>query len=352
MVNLSLDTGMTTPCCKIALSPIDPINGIFNKVTLEVRQAVLDNVRSPHCEQCWNITDKGGLSRREQHSIHNLINWNDVDLMQPPEHIQIKFSKECQLQCVYCGPWSSTTWQKNIDSYDTFRKPIDMQTISSIDVNNLLDVSKLKSIQVSGGEPMLSNECIEFLKKLEFLPSRDLLMITNLSYGRSTLNKLLSITKIHPNICINVSLDAWGNNDSRKYLNWNLWKENFDILLEDLRERRQIYKKASIRIKCTINLLTYQHTPEIIDQIISYRKKDNNGLTFRFGTPFMNEMSSLWSGPVDKTVKIALSDNDWSSLTTHEQNDIKLFNKMIQNSFIDPILEEKTKKYFRIYFNE
>lgn len=107
-----MDTGMVTPCCKIPVTPLDPVHGIFNRVVTEVRQAIIDNVRSPHCKACWDIIDAGGISRRTQLSTHDTYDWENASVTQPVEHIQVKFSKTCQLQCVYCGPWASTTWQK------------------------------------------------------------------------------------------------------------------------------------------------------------------------------------------------------------------------------------------------
>lgn len=350
LTNISLDTGMITPCCKIPVTPLDPVLGVFNKTVIEVRQSIIANERSPHCKSCWDIIDNGGISRRTQYSTHMDINWDTVDVMAPVEHIQVKFSKTCQLQCVYCGPWSSTTWQNNIADYKNIKFGIsgNEPKVKKV-LTEILDPSKLKTIQVSGGEPMLDEECIAFLKELSFVPDRKMSIITNLSYGRAVLNKLLEIISIHPTIKIYASLDAIGENSSRKYLNWDLWKSNFDILIENLQERILNYPASLINIKSTINTLTYEKTQEIVDFIIKYKRKGYKGLTFRFGTPFRNEATSMWSAPLNKDYKIILSTEDDALLNVAERQQIKLFNDMIDSATVIPDLAEKTANLLAVY---
>jgi hypothetical protein len=104
-----------------------------------------------------------------------------------------------------------------------------------------------------------------------------------------------------------------------------------------------------MRVKCTINTLTYDRTPEIINNIIKYKKDGNDGLTFRFGTPFMHEMSSLWTATIDKTVKITVPEEDLLFLNEREKHDISLFNDMIQNAYLEPSKEQPYKDYIKIY---
>jgi wyosine [tRNA(Phe)-imidazoG37] synthetase (radical SAM superfamily) len=205
---------------------------------------------------------------------------------------------------------------------------------------------------VSGGEPMLDDNCINFLENLPFDPTRKLSIITNLSYGNSVLNKLLKIIKKHPTIKIYVSLDAIGENLSRKYLNWDLWKSNFDVLINELYTRRQLYPGALINIKPTINSLTYNKTQEIVDFVLQHKKLGNTGLTFRFGTPFRHEMTSMWSADIDKSAKILLSETDMQILSDVEKQHITMFNNMIENAVTDQVLAVQTKKYIAIYRSE
>ena len=344
------DSGLSTPCCKILRTPVHPVRGLLNDVTMSVRQSILNNERSEYCSACWKIIDEGGISRRTQNSNHDTIDWSNIKVDQPVEHLQINFSKVCQLQCVYCGPWSSTTWSNNIEKYNGYRYPI-TDVDKNLKVSDYVDIESLKSIQISGGEPLLSDECIDFLlNDLDFNPDRKLSLITNLSYGPAVFNKLLEIIKKHPTISVRVSLDAIGDNTSRKYLNWDLWKRNFDSLIDNLQERIKLHSNTFIYIKPTANILNYHKIPELVNFIVDLKRKGIKNLTFSIGTPFMHEMSSLWSDEIDNTVRINLEEEDLALLTESEILHIQLFNDTIKNAkVIDTELQDSTKKYIKIY---
>lgn len=241
---------------------------------------------------------------------------------------------------------------KNLESYNGFRGKDTDDLQDDLDLGSIIDVSKLKTIQVSGGEPLLDKRCIDFLLDLLFDPSRKISLITNLSYGKAVLADLLKITKKHPTITIHASLDAIGDNDSRKYLNWGLWKSNFDILVADLVDRKKDYPGAVVNVKATINLLTYEKTQELVDFIINYKKSVSTGVTFAFSTPFQHEMSSMWSGNINKNAKITINEYDLSLLNDRESTDIVAFNNMIDNATPNQELSAKTKKYIAIYKSE
>ena len=340
---INLDTHETSPCCKLPSTPLDPVHGVFNKTMLEVRQAVKDNVRSHHCKRCWEIIDSQGLTRRP-FSNHTEMDWDKLDIMQPIQKVQINFSKLCQLQCVYCGPWASTTWQKNIGDYTEFKHFTPSIETDIANLYDIIDVDSLKSIHISGGEPMMDDNCITFLEKLPFDPNRKLSIVTNLSYGPAVFRKLLNIIHRHKNIKLALSLDAVGENISRKYFNWDLWSSNLNTLMHDLQTRLE-YPTAKIVVRLTVNSLNYKESCKVVDYVLKYRREGLGGLTFSMGTPFKDETSSMWSVEVDKNAKIAISD----IMDESEKYEVTQFNTMLDNAIVDPELAEKTRRYIAIY---
>jgi organic radical activating enzyme len=343
---INLDDGATSPCCKLPSTPLDPVNGVLNKTMLDVRQAIKDNVRSHHCKHCWDIIDRQGLTRRP-FSNHSEMDWNALDIMQPVKNVQINFSKTCQLQCVYCGPWASTTWQKNLQDYTEFKKYTPLENKNTL-LQDIIDVSLLKSIHISGGEPMMDNDCIRFLEELPFDAGRRLSIVTNLSYGPSVFNKLFNIIQHHKNIKLALSLDAVGENVSRKYFNWDLWSNNLNLLMIDL-QSRLTYTTAKIVVRITVNALNYKETKNVVDFVLSYRKQGLMGLTFSMGTLFKDELASMWSTDIDKSAKIVLSENDITLLDSSEKYEIEQFNIMLDNATVDELLNSSTQKYIQIY---
>lgn len=344
---INLDSGTTSPCCKLPSTPLDPVNGVFNKMMLEVRQAVKDNVRSPHCKNCWDIIDSQGLTRRP-FSNHSEMDWAELDIMQPVRHVQINFSKTCQLQCVYCGPWASTTWQKNLNDYEEFRKYNPAADNKNVLLREIVDVPLLKSIHISGGEPMMDSNCIKFLEELQFNADRKISIVTNLSYGPTVFNKLFNIIQKHKNIKLALSLDAVGENISRKYFNWGLWSNNLNLLMDDLQSRLS-YPTAKIVVRITVNALNYQETKNVVNFVLSYRKQGLKGLTFSMGTLFKDELASMWSTTIDKSAKIMLSADDYALLDSAEKYEINQFNVMLENATVNESLSITTKKYIQIY---
>ena len=357
-VPIRLYNGTITPCCKIKPSPINLERGGLTDDFISLRQAVKDNVRSPLCEGCWTVTDANGPSRRSNASSHftKKIDWESLDVMMPIQHIEIVFSTKCQMMCAYCGPIASTMWQDAVQ-FKQYKGTIQEtpyalnpeKTLSAADMAKVLDLDALKSIHVSGGEPMLEDQCPEFFKSLPFVPDRIMSMVTNLSYGPAVFDKLMGIVQQHPNMSVHVSLDEIGDNISRKYFNWKLWERNFLILVEDLQERRKTYPNAITKVKSTINIMNYKNLQGVVDYILALRKKGIEGVLFAPGTPTIHELTSLNSGPIDQSALLKFSDEDWNLLTPKEQELIQLCNTMFESATLDPELQKRTNEFLAQY---
>jgi MoaA/NifB/PqqE/SkfB family radical SAM enzyme len=225
-----IDRQMVSPCCNVRSSIIDNC-GILTEEVISLRQSILENKRHNLCDKCWSITDAGGPSMRNRFSTHNSVNWNNIHLDHMPNKVDLTFSNKCQMQCIYCGPHSSTLWENALGSIQE-----DMKNTQPI--LNILKGLSLKEIVVTGGEPMLDVNCVNFLLDLDFDSDRKIFFVTNLSYGKQTFDKLIDIINKHPNIVVTCSIDSVGDNISRKYLNWRLWDKNFKELVNSLQLRK------------------------------------------------------------------------------------------------------------------
>jgi organic radical activating enzyme len=204
----------------------------------------------------------------------------------------------------------------------------------SKDVTPILDILKkmvLSDIVITGGEPMLDDDCINFLLDLDFNPARKINLVTNLSYGKHTFNKLLNIISKHPYIRITCSIDDIGDNISRKYLNWDLWDRNFKELVNNLQSRKQ-YLDAFVNAKITLNVFNYKKIGDIFRYVLSYRKQKLQRVTVAMGSVGSHELSSLNSIQIDKNYKVDISASDFNLLNRYEKSLIDSVNNMIQNS--------------------
>jgi uncharacterized Fe-S cluster-containing radical SAM superfamily protein len=352
---LRLHVGSMTPCCKIRERPLK--NSILTDIVPELRQAVLNNERHTECMQCWRQEDSGQLSYRQLNSKH-LSNrevwdnkWSTLSLYQPVDSITLIFSNKCQLMCVYCDPSTSSMWEDTGDRFIKFKNKFtsDIESYDIDKLKTLIDITKLKTIIISGGEPMLGKECIRFLQELEPSSDRTITIITNLSYGNSTMNTLLSILQRHGNTCVAASLDSIGENISRKYLNWELWNSNFKCLISDMIERRKTYSNARLIVIITVSILNYDKVQPIIEYILDFRKQGIEGISFNINPLRDGNICSLFSGETDPDKCVNLDKSYSMYLTPKEFLMIENLNRLIKDDRKRDELEKNTDEFLLEY---
>jgi len=339
-----------SPCCKVHSSQIDPVAGILNKKFIELRQDIKDNKRNEQCSACWKIDDDGGPSYRRRHSRHfdRPLDWENLDIHQPVRNAEIAFSNKCQLMCVYCYPQISSMWEDQQLRFIKF-KGIAKRPPESRKIHEVLDINLLKDVQVTGGEPMLDQNCIDFMMSLPFDSERYISVITNLSYGTAVLNSLNNIIDRHPNLVVMCSLDAIGENITRKYLNWELWDRNFKIIIAGLQERRKKYPRTNVIIKFTMNIMNYMNVRDIIEYVLNARQAGFKGVTFDINPISEGEITSMKSRLIDQSAQIKIDDRLISLLDKKELNTILQFNDFLQNVNFDPVIAQRTKEFLEEY---
>ncbi len=287
---------------------------------------------------------------RRRHSVHfsRDIKWDALDVNQPVTNVEVSFSNTCQLMCAYCYPSVSSMWEQAAPQYISFKPPV--KNVSyRYKIDDIVDTSQLRSVQITGGEPLLDDECVKFLLSLPFDQTRYVGVITNLSYGNATLQGLYDILARHPTVHLMVSLDAVGENITRKYLNWTLWDRNFRSLVQDLQERRKTYPDVKIEVKSTVGMLNYDKLQTLIEYCLEFRKDGLQGVTFDLNPLAERELTSLRSGTIDSTKLISLSDDDYDILTDKEKRLVVSTNDLIRSATPDPHAVRRTAEFLAKY---
>jgi organic radical activating enzyme len=343
ITRIHLDTKKITPCCHIQVEPFT--GDTLTARHIQLREDMINNKKSPLCKKCWDIEDNNGLSPRIADSEGEL-DWTVLDIYQPVEKVEIKFTNKCQMMCVYCSPAYSSMWQ---DQQENFIIPIQPYIPDRLAVDNALDVLNMKTIIVTGGEPMMEPVAIDFLMNLDFDETRKLMMVTNLSYGQKVFESLIAIINKHPNMHILCSLDAAGENLSRKYLNWSLWDKNYKLLVENLQTRLEFKESPRIKVLITVNLLNYDRLEELIIYLTDYREKGYINTDFAINYVGMDQKFSLKSGIIDRTKVVHLTDKVARYLTKIELESIIHFNNIIETIQIDEQLAAETSAFLKRY---
>ena len=220
------------PCCQSSPKIENVIDFNFNTSAhlVQLRQQFDRDERPKECISCWQAEDLGSRSRR-QGSIE-FFQLPKIDRSVSLQSIDYNATWACNLACVMCGPGFSSFWatQKNLDK----------SKLSKIgryfrNQNNFLDtlvVSDIKKIHFNGGEPLLNNDHLDMLVKLE---QQDILKNTEISYntnGTIMPNKktidLWSKTRL---VKIYFSIDAVG--PAFEYIRWpGLWRQTCKNMLD------------------------------------------------------------------------------------------------------------------------
>ena len=153
----NIDGARVAPCCAAKTAPLDEDYPLLSQPYLEeIRQQFIDNERPDACSHCWETEKNNNTSRRltcGQDSLGTNVNIN---------HLEINVNNRCNLACRICTPRFSSAWHKEA-------RMLHLE-IPKPGINTLwdkIDLSSIKWIHFTGGEPFLSNDHVKILNALD-----------------------------------------------------------------------------------------------------------------------------------------------------------------------------------------
>lgn len=129
-----------------------------------------DNISDKHldpaiCAACINDEAVGKQSRRLGEIIKR---GNKPNTSNPgPRYLEITLEYTCNQACMICGPGASTLWRKYTSDTEL---PRNSPVASDADIEQFLDsvdISQLDTMQILGGEPLLTDRHIRLLHTME-----------------------------------------------------------------------------------------------------------------------------------------------------------------------------------------
>ena len=216
----------------------------------QARQQFEDLVMSDpetHCAECIRRETIGkypshrqqAMSRVPDHAQHGDVN-----------RIDLQFDITCNAACVMCGPDLSSLWRKksNIPEIHNYQSPYD-----------LMDLDKVTSIKLLGGEPMLSDSYRGLLKRI---PAPEKVHVSYTTNGSvSPDEELTEIWSRYRRVNFTFSIDD--THDRFGYirwpLRWNKIEQNHRYFLNN-------FKNSTVGINCTVNALSVFY----VDQLESW----------------------------------------------------------------------------------
>lgn len=229
----------------------DDVIQIYNSAEIkDVRKRMLAGERVAECSHCWKEEDSGGLSQRKSVTAQWLDDFpelleyiergvqNSFHADSTPMYYDFRFGNLCNLKCRSCGSLNSTQINKEykelkqqyptttffIDSGEKFETLNDWYNTDQFKNNIYNNISKIRKIYITGGEPTLIDENYKILNKLVELDQAKNVTImfnTNMTNLRDDFYELIVKFK-HVEMCI--SIEGFG--EVQEYLRYPAnWKQ-------------------------------------------------------------------------------------------------------------------------------
>jgi pyruvate-formate lyase-activating enzyme len=261
-VNLYAEVDGFEPCCNWKRLPNDSValdaqEGFYGIRIQQIRQDLLDGKQIANCEYCYNDETIGAKSFRQ-----SAIDRYGIVTEPKLQCLDIVFDNVCNLKCRGCNSSASHLWRN--DETELYGEPLVKDKYAKNLSAHTTDLSNLKSISISGGEPFVSKECELFLQNLS-----DKNIIKNIRLTFAT-NCTVIPTKVMHDSLINcddlhmiLSIDGIGALNEY-FRSPSIWSECVEVMkyfdnLIDLRKG----KKTLISIRTTVYIYNVNKLKEI-----------------------------------------------------------------------------------------
>jgi len=156
----------------------------------QIKNAMLTGEKLPqHCATCYQYENHGIESYRQYESrewLHSLEidDYSQLEQINSPIYYEVHWSNKCNLKCRGCSPDRSSAIDTEFKKYK-IQSPFYNRRVSSfypgIDIVDIENLRRTSRVYVTGGEPVIMPETIEFMERCVAMGRTDfeLTMSTN-----------------------------------------------------------------------------------------------------------------------------------------------------------------------------
>ena len=389
-----LNTGQTTACHHPLPHQIDANEVLKNPKLLsntpqkkKERAEMQKGIQCGGCDYCWRVENL--KANKISDRVYKSVLYTDQELQKAYEsspeedfdlrYLELSFDRTCNFACSYCNPAFSTTWAKDIKTYngykdigpngdDHYGNSHANASRYSEDNNPYIkaffkwwesDLKRtLTHLRLTGGEPLMSKHT---WKLLDLMSAGDsnvsyFAINTNLNSKQSLIDKLIDKAKTIEGLHIYSSNESVGNKAEyiRDGLDWKMWVENF----EKVADSRAF---SSMHSMCTIGALSLEGLVEYLDWCLEVKRKSGSrdAVTFTLNILRFPNFQSCLVLPLDLRQKFASDLSRW--VTTNRNSDllhnmeieqVERLIEYLQNETNQIPKREQIVKWFKNYFTQ
>lgn len=263
-----------------------------SEIRRNIKNKMLRGEKIPeHCSFCYNYEDLGIESYRQYESRDwlnqlDIDNFDDLEKLTTPMYYEIYWSNQCNLKCRGCVPQRSSAIEKEFQKFN-IKAPMEFKAdhrypkIDLVDIDGLVRQSR---VYVTGGEPVIMPETLEFMRRCIDRGRTDfeLTMSTN---GVKIPQKFIELSRYFSNLNFSFSIDGYGpvNDYWRSGARW-------DSIVDNMHAMSAMGHKISINNVPGIYNVTNMHLlfewlDQEFPQIALYLQINHHGIQSAYNHP-------------------------------------------------------------------
>lgn len=265
------------PCCwyKKEISIFDP-NFALRKQKIS---AVSDWI--PECSACQQIEDSGVYNERSprMRSFFEIPNESVPDNV--PAWLELSIDDTCNAACVICGPWHSTTWQKQEVKFGIKNALPDKTSALELltAIQKKFPLEHVRSVSFLGGEPFLSPIPLEVCRALSAINGSLEQISVHFQTNGSVMPDPELLTLLQPCAMVRFNFSIDGTETRFEYLRYPLQWAKIQSVIQQM--KNIAWHNAYYTVLATLNPLNCFY----YDEIESWAKQTFDTVQFRSMRP-------------------------------------------------------------------
>lgn len=153
------------PCCQAdtAIEAVDTFTFENSSHLTKLRKQFDQGLKPNACRRCWDA-ERVGLKSRRQSAIEFSPN---VDTQIQLHGLDHSATWACNSACIMCSPVDSSMWAKELNFDSTQLSEIGRKDLKNNNFESSLNFDNIQKLHFNGGEPLLNNEHVDLLSKID-----------------------------------------------------------------------------------------------------------------------------------------------------------------------------------------
>ena len=246
----------------------DTIEDIWHSVDLTLlRKKFLRNERPDECRLCWTEEESNIKSLRQQ------TQYGNINLENPKvTYLSLKLSNKCNLACRICSPALSSLWQSQFNNLNlelvpaAMFKTIELEKFQGTRLESLHNLSTdLHQLLIYGGEPLVNDEVINYLKFLTSSGVSKNIRLTLNTNGTVYSEELISIFKEFKFVDLFLSID-----DIEKRFEYQRWPAKWAKIDSNIQNYSKLKGNINVEFYPSVSVLNILNVDEMLEKLSSY----------------------------------------------------------------------------------